>query len=199
MSGRSHSSVHADLSIRAGLPVSERDRSVSAEVAREELLLHHRVGLGLLGGEPHRSAPHALRAERHGRRHLAAAADAAGAEHRDGGDRVDDLGDEHHRADLAGVAAGLGALGDDEVDPGLHVALGVHRLAGQGADQAPSSFTRSIMNCGGGPSALATNAVRWASAMSSCGPAAVAENGAASERPRPRPRAVVVGGSSGTS
>ena len=31
-------------------------------------------------------------------------------------DRVDDLGDEHHRRDLAGVAAGLGALGDDDVD-----------------------------------------------------------------------------------
>ena len=48
------------------------------------------------------------------------------AEHRDGRHGVDDLGDEHHRADLAGVAAGLGALGDDDVDAGLHVALGVH-------------------------------------------------------------------------
>ena len=58
------------------------------------------------------------------------------AEHGHGGDGVDDLGDEHHRADLAGVAAGLGALGDDDVDAGRHVALGVDGLAGEGADEA---------------------------------------------------------------
>ena len=58
-------------------------------------------------------------AERHRRGHLTAAADAAGAEHRDVADRVDDLGDEHHRADLTGVPAGLGALGDDDVDAGV--------------------------------------------------------------------------------
>ena len=58
----------------------------------------------------------------------------AGAEHRDVADGVDDLGDQHHGADLAGVAAGLVALRDDQVDAGLHVALGVLGCAGQRAD-----------------------------------------------------------------
>ena len=102
----------------------------------EELLLHHRMGLGLVGRQPHRSAPHALGAERHRRRHLPAATDAAGAEHRDVADGVDDLGDQHHRADLAGVPAGLAALGDDHVDAGVDVALGVLGGARQRADRA---------------------------------------------------------------
>ena len=46
-------------SCRAGLPVRERERTVSADDGGEELLLHDRVGLGLLGREPHRAAPHA--------------------------------------------------------------------------------------------------------------------------------------------
>ena len=134
MSGRSHSSVHADFSWRAGLPVRDRDRIVSDDWRVQELLLDDRMGLGLVGRQPHRSAPHALRAERHRRRHLAAAADAAGAEHRDVADGVDDLGDQHHRADLAGVPAGLAALGDDHVDAGVDVALGVLGGARQRAD-----------------------------------------------------------------
>ena len=72
--------------------------------------------------------------ERHGRRHLAAPGDAAGGQHRAGRHGVDDLGDEHHGGDLAGVAAGLVALGHDDVDAGGHVALGVLALAGQGGD-----------------------------------------------------------------
>ena len=92
------------------------------------------MGLGLVGREPHRSAPHALRAERHRRRHLPAAADAAGAEDRDV-DGVDDLGDQHHRPDLAGVPAGFGALGDDQVDAGRLVPLGVLRSSGEGTDE----------------------------------------------------------------
>ena len=77
---------------------------------------------------------HALRAERERGGDLAAAADAAGREHRRGRDRVDDLGDEHHRRDLAGVAAGLVALGDDHVDAVVHVALRVLGLAGERGD-----------------------------------------------------------------
>ena len=60
------------------------------------------------------------------------AADAAGGEHRHGGDSVDDLRDQHHGSDLAGVAASFAALGDDQVDPDRHVPLGVHPGAGQG-------------------------------------------------------------------
>ena len=135
VSASSHSSVHAELEHAGGL-AGERPRADGVgRRGRQHLLLHHRVGLGLVGGEPHRTAPHALGAERHGGGHLPAAADAAGAEHGHRGDGVDDLGDEDHGADLAGVAAGLGALGDDDVDAGLDVALGVHGLAGEGADE----------------------------------------------------------------
>ena len=44
-------------------------------------------------------------------------------------DRVDDLRDEGERGDLAGVAAGLGALGDDDVAAGLDRGDGVADLA----------------------------------------------------------------------
>src|SRR5439155_25804504 len=89
----------------------------------QELLLDDRVGLGFGGGEPHRPRPHALGAQRHRRRHLAAPGDAPGGQYRQGRHGVDDLGDEHHGGDLAGVAAGLVALGHDDVDAGGHVTL----------------------------------------------------------------------------
>ena len=91
--------------------------------------------LGLLGRQPHRSAPHSFGAERQRRGDLASVGDAAGCEH--GGRRhgVDDLGHEHHRADLAGVATGLGALGDDQVDAGGTLALGVDDRADEAGDE----------------------------------------------------------------
>ena len=76
-------------------------------------------------GEPQRAGPHALGAHGQGRGHLAPDADAARGQHRQRRHRVDDLGPQHHAADLAGVAAALGALGDDEVDAGLLVAQGL--------------------------------------------------------------------------
>ena len=92
------------------------------------------MGLGLGRGEPHRTAPHALGAEGQRGGHLPTVADATGGQHRHRGDGVDDLGDQHHRADLAGVPAGLVALGDHEVDAGGDVAHGVRRLAGERGD-----------------------------------------------------------------
>ena len=63
---------------------------------------------------------------------LAAGADAAGTEHGYvGTDRVHDLGGQHHAGDLAGVAAGLVALGDDDVDAVLDVRQRVLGGAGQ--------------------------------------------------------------------
>ena len=56
-------------------------------------------------------------------------------EHRDRRHRVDDLRDEDHRGDLAGVAAGLGALGDDDVGAGGRVAGGVDRRPAEGGDE----------------------------------------------------------------
>ena len=46
-------------------------------------------------------------------------------------DRVDDLRDEHHAPDLAGVAAGLVPLGDDDVHAAGDLRAGVLRLPGQ--------------------------------------------------------------------
>ena len=58
----------------------------------------------------------------------------------------------------------------------------------------------TIIGAGGGPSALATSAGRWAREMSSCGPARFAENGASTasvaHSPEPTPPS---GGRSGTS
>ena len=64
--------------------------------------------------------------ERERGRHLAAGRDAAGREHGHvGSDRVDHLGHEHHRRDLAAVTAGLGALRHDHVDALRDLAFGV--------------------------------------------------------------------------
>ena len=61
---------------------------------------------------------------------------AAGGDHRHPvADRVDDLGHEGHRGDRAGVAAGLGALGDDEVAAALDGGDGVADLAAHAPDQ----------------------------------------------------------------
>ena len=69
-----------------------------------------------------RAHPHPLRAQRECGRDLPAGADPAGGEHRGlAVERVDDLRPQHHRADLAGVATGLVALGDDDV----HTVLGM--------------------------------------------------------------------------
>ena len=73
--------------------------------------------------------------EGEGGRHLPAGGDAAGGEHRDVvADRVDDLGHEDHRGDLAAVAAGLRALGDDDVDALGDLPLGVLLRPHQRAD-----------------------------------------------------------------
>ena len=68
--------------------------------------------------------------------HLATPADAPGREHGDvRAHGVHHVGDQHHGRDLAAVAARLGALRDEDVDPPLDVALGVAGAAAEGADQ----------------------------------------------------------------
>ncbi len=110
--------------------------------------------LGLLGRQPHRPAPDALGTEGEGRSELAAAADATGGQDRHGSHGIDDLGHEHHRADLAGVATGLRSLRDHEVHAGRDVADRVCRLAGERADLDAGSWARATMSGGGEPSAF---------------------------------------------
>jgi hypothetical protein len=167
----------------------------------EHLLLDHRVGLGLVGGEPHRTAPHALGAEGHRRGHLAAPTDATSTQHRDRCDGVDHLGDEHHGSDLAGVATGLGTLGDDDVDTGLHVALGVHRLAGQGTDEATLLLHPVDEELRGRAERVGDERGTMGQVMSSCGPAEAAENGTCtlSLKSSPAPPGSSSSGRSGTS
>ena len=64
--------------------------------------------------------PHAVGAEREGGGETPAVEDAAGRDHGHAvADGVDDLGHERHGRHRPGVAAGLGALGDDEIAAGL--------------------------------------------------------------------------------
>ena len=49
--------------------------------------------------------------------------------------RVDDLGDEHHGADLAAVTTGFRSLGHDDVDAEVDLPLGVGLGADQRADE----------------------------------------------------------------
>ena len=88
----------------------------------------------LLGGEPDRAGPDALRAEAERRGEVLAGRDAARGDDRrvagDGGDG----GDDREGADVAGVAGGVAALRDDGVDAGVDLALGLSRLADEAED-----------------------------------------------------------------
>ncbi len=53
-----------------------------------------------------------------------------------GGDLLDHLGPQHDGPDLAAVAAGLAALGDDDVDAGVGVLAGLGRRTAQRGDLA---------------------------------------------------------------
>ena len=71
---------------------------------------------------------------------------------------VDHLGPQHDAADVAGVAAALAALADDDVDPG--VACGCRACLTEPASAAtsrPCSCTWAITSSGGVPRALATS------------------------------------------
>ena len=81
-SSRSHASVHSVRSMRAGLPVSERERTASTAVGREQAVHALRPGVALGDTQPDRTRPHARRAERHRRGHLPAGTDPARGEHR---------------------------------------------------------------------------------------------------------------------
>ena len=168
VSGRSHSSVHAVRSMRAGLPVSDRDRTVSEDVAARNF------SLTTGASRPPRwsatpTAPHAFGAEGQGRGDLAAPRDAAGGQHGRRRHRVDHLGHQHHGRDLAGVAAGLGALRDDQVHAGGGVPARVFGGSGQAATSTSWPWARSTRSGGGGPRALAISRMLWAKATSSSG------------------------------
>ena len=87
-----------------------------------------------LRGEPDAAGPDALGAEGEGGGDLTAVGDATSGEDGGGRDRVDALGREDHGRDLAGVAAGLGAGGDDDVDAGLALLDGLLGGADEGGD-----------------------------------------------------------------
>src|SRR5437763_1144240 len=113
--------------------------------------------LCFLRGEPHRPAPHTLRAQRQRRRDLASVADATRGEHRRRRDRVDHFGNEHHRADLAGSPAffdadvlrrheyvdTVGTVADLALDP---VELHVEGVWGEG-DGPEDTQTARLRHC----------------------------------------------------
>jgi len=117
VAGLSHSCVHADFSWRAGFPVRDLLRVVSAEEAPRNFFFT--VGWVSASSVVSHTEP------------LAPAPDPSGTENRRVADRVDDLGDEHHRSDLARVTAGFRALRNDHVDTGVHMSFRVLWPPGQ--------------------------------------------------------------------
>ena len=134
-SSDSHASVQSVRSWRAGLPVIDRERTVSRDVAASRLstttcAVSDSATVSQIEPVHTPAAPSASAG-----RHLAAAADAARREHqRAVADRVDHLGDQHHRRDLAAVPAGLGALRDEDVDAVRDVVLRVADAPDERAD-----------------------------------------------------------------
>ena len=96
--------------------------------------------------------------------------DAARREHRRRRDLLDHLRPQHDRADLAGVAAGLGALRDDDVDTDVDVLLRVTRAARERRDQ-DVALVRGVDDVlrAAEPSALTSSAGECWNAMSICG------------------------------
>ena len=138
VSARSHASVQAVRSWRAGLPVIDRERTVSRDVAASSFS----TAIGFVSASATVSQIEPVHTPCAPSASAAAiwrpVADPAGREHRHvGPDRVDDLGDEHHRRDVAAVAAGLGALGDDDVDALRDLPLRVLAAADERADEQP--------------------------------------------------------------
>ena len=87
---------------------------------REQRVLVAGRGARLGGRDEAGADPHAVGAERERGGEAAAVEDPAGRDDRHPvAHRVDDLGDERQRRDLAGVTTGLGALRDDDVATGL--------------------------------------------------------------------------------
>ena len=101
---------------------------------------HQRVlvpgdGTGLRGGDETGADPHTVGAKGKGSGETTAVEDAAGSDDRDSRtDGVDDLRDERHRGDGAGVPARLGSLGDDEVAAAGDGGDGVAHLAAHRSD-----------------------------------------------------------------
>ena len=135
----------------------------------QELLLHRRRRLGLLGGEPHRAAPHAVGAERHAGRELATPADAAGGEH-------------GHRSTASTTSGTSTIVAISPVWPPASVPWATIRSAPAASCRAACSTVpasaatgmsapcaRSMKCGGGGPSAEATSRVSCANSTSSSG------------------------------
>ena len=135
-SGCSQASVQSLRSIRAGLPVNDRLRTVSRLVALAYASCWTAVCSASSTISHCGTGPRALRTKGQRRGDLLATADAAGREHRHRRDLLDDLRPEHDRADLAAVSARLAALGDDDVDSGVGVLASLGRRTAQRGDLA---------------------------------------------------------------
>ncbi len=135
LAGSAHSSVHDERSWRAGLPVFARERSVSADVAARNFSLTTgcvSASSVVSHTEPHHTpwAPSASAAATWRPSAMPPAA-STGV----GATASTTCGHQDHRADLPGVPTGLGALGDDQVDAGGLLALGVDDGPDEAGDQ----------------------------------------------------------------
>ena len=115
--------------------VEPRDLGVLVGRGEDALLLQVRL-VRFLGDEERRATPDADGAQRERGRETAAIGDATGGDHRHRRDRIDHLRDERDRRDPARVAAGFGALRDDDVGADGGDALRVLHVADEA--RAPS-------------------------------------------------------------
>ena len=134
-----------------------------------ELLLDERRCFRFARHQPHRAGPRAGRAECHHRGHLTTRDDAARREHGHRADRLDGADHfrhQHQRRDFAAVAAGFRAFGNDDVDARLHLPDCMLFRADQRRDGDTLCAPRSIIDCGGTPSALAMSLIGCENATS---------------------------------
>ena len=129
---RERRAQHARLGRRAARPVGRGQHPVGVghlhrvdRIGGEDPLLPARRDRHLAAGQEARAHHDAGGAERERGGQPAAVGDPAGGDHRDVPRQVDQLRDEHHRRDEAAVAAGLAALGDEDVGAGGEGLLGL--------------------------------------------------------------------------
>ena len=116
--------------------MNARLTTVPSSASADQRLLVAGDGPGLGGGDEPGADPDAVGAEGQRGGEPPTVEDPAGGDDRDPvPDGVDDLGDERHRRHRPGVAAGLGALGDDEVAAGFDRGDGVAHLAAHVDDE----------------------------------------------------------------
>ncbi len=181
-SSLSHSSLQAVRSMRAGLPVSERDRSVPLEPA--SIIFFLTVGSVSASSVVSQTDPHHTPAAP---RAIAAAIclprPMPPAPRTGTGAMASTISGMRTIVPISPVWPPASAPWAMMMSaPALTLRSACERVPASAATFSPASWQRSIMSGGGGPRALAIRDGRWARAISTCLAARLAEKGASTER-----------------